>query len=41
MNRQRFMKHKMPAIFGAGFNPDKTEWENVIANGLMLFSEQG
>jgi len=41
MNRQRFMKHKMPAIFGAGFNPDKTEWENVIANGLMLFFGAG
>lgn len=41
MNRQRFMKHKMPALFGAGFDPDKTEWENVIANGLMLFFGAG
>nr|DAP27877.1 MAG TPA: endonuclease-like protein [Caudoviricetes sp.] len=41
MNRQRFMKHKMPALFGAGFNPNKTEWENVIANGLMLFFGAG
>lgn len=41
MNRQRFMKHKMPALFGAGFDPNKTEWENVIANGLMLFFGAG
>ena len=41
MNRQRFMKHKMPALFGAGFDPNKTEWENVIDNGLMLFFGAG
>lgn len=41
MNRQRFMKHKMPALFGAGFDPAKTEWENVIDNGLMLFFGAG
>lgn len=41
MNRQRFMKHKMPALFGAGFDTNKTEWENVIDNGLMLFFGAG
>lgn len=41
MNRQRFMKHKMPALFGAGFDHNKTEWENVIDNGLMLFFGAG
>ena len=41
MNRQRFMKHKMPKIFGAGFSPDKTEWENIINNGLRLYFGAG
>ena len=41
MNRQRFMKHKMPRLFGGGFNPDKTEWENIIDNGLRLYFGAG
>lgn len=40
-NRQKFMKHKMPRLFGNGFDPAKTEWENVIANGLRLFFGAG
>nr|DAU03992.1 MAG TPA: endonuclease-like protein [Caudoviricetes sp.] len=41
MNRQRFMKHKMPKLFGEGFSPDKTEWENIIDNGLRLYFGAG
>ena len=40
-NRQRFMKHKMPRLFGNGFDPAKTEWENVISNGLKLYFGAG
>ena len=40
-NRQKFMKHKMPRLFGNGFDPAKTEWENVIANNLRLFFGAG
>lgn len=40
-NRQRFMKHKMPKIFGDKFDPTKTEWENIIANGLKLYFGAG
>lgn len=41
MNRQHFMKHKLQAKFGAGFDPNKTEWENVVANGLRLYFGAG
>lgn len=41
MNRQHFMKHKLQAKFGAGFDTDKTEWENVVANGLRLYFGAG
>ena len=41
MNRQHFMKHKLQAKFGAGFDHDKTEWENVISNGLRLYFGAG
>lgn len=41
MNRQHFMKHKLQAKFGAGFDPSKTEWENVVANGLRLYFGAG
>ena len=40
-NRQRFMKSKMSKLFGDGFDPAKTEWENIISNGLMLFFGAG
>lgn len=40
-NRQRFMKTKMAKLFGSGFNPDKTEWENICDNGLLLFFGAG
>ena len=40
-NRQRFMKTKMAKLFGNGFNPDKTEWENICDNGLLLFFGAG
>lgn len=40
-NRQRFMKTKMTKLFGNGFNPDKTEWENICDNGLLLFFGAG
>lgn len=40
-NRQKFMKHKMPRLFGDEFDPAKTEWENVIANDLRLFFGAG
>lgn len=41
MNRQHFMKHKLQAKFGAGFDPGKTEWENVVSNGLRLYFGAG
>ena len=40
-NRQRFMKSKMPKLFGEGFDPAKTEWENIVDNGLMLYFGSG
>ena len=40
-NRQRFMKSKMPKLFGDDFDPSKTEWENICDNGLMLFFGAG
>ena len=40
-NRQKFMKNKMPKLFGNGFDPSKTEWENVVTNGLRLFFGAG
>ena len=40
-NRQRFMKSKMPKLFGDGFDPAKTEWENIISNGLYLYFGAG
>lgn len=32
---------RQQAKFGAGFDPDKTEWENVISNGLRLYFGAG
>lgn len=32
-SRVVFQKHKLPAILGAGFDPSKSEVENMLANG--------
>ena len=40
-NRQRFMKSKMSKIFGDKFDSTKTEWENIISNGLRLYFGAG
>ena len=40
-NRQRFMKSKMARLFGNGFDSGKTEWENIISNGLYLYFGAG
>ena len=40
-NRQRFMKSKMPTLFGDKFNPNFTEFENIVTNGLRLYFGAG
>lgn len=40
-NRQKFMKTKMPKLFGSGFDPNKTEWQNIVDNGLRLYFGAG
>lgn len=32
MNRQKFQKHKLPSLLES-FDPQKTEWENMVDNG--------
>ena len=40
-NRQRFMKHKLPILFGDNFDPNKTERENILLNGFRLYFGAG
>ena len=40
-NRQQFMKYKLKDKFGGGYNPNKTERENIIANGYWLYFGAG
>ena len=40
-NRQQFMKYKLKDKFGAGYDPNKTERENIIANGYWLYFGAG
>lgn len=40
-NRQKFMKHKLGKLFGCGYDETQTEWQNICANGLMLYFGAG
>ena len=40
-NRQQFMKYKLKDKFGDGYDPNKTERENIIANGYWLYFGAG